>query len=142
MLRNDSKENNLGVITTALSRYKSLAEKFNLPEGFDRKILNVEASGGEKKKNEIIQMIMKDPTVAILDEPDSGLDIDSINTLADQLLEFSQSSDDKVIIVITHYEKLIHKLNPDTITIFKDQTATTYDDISVAYEILENGFNG
>ena len=142
MLRNDSKENNLGVITTALSRYKSLAEKFNLPEGFDRKILNVEASGGEKKKNEIIQMIMKDPTVAILDEPDSGLDIDSINTLADQLLEFSQSSEDKVIIVITHYEKLIDKLRPDTITIFKDQSATTYDDISVAYKILENGFNG
>ena len=95
-----------------------------------------------RKKNEIIQMIMKDPTVAILDEPDSGLDIDSINTLADKLLDFASSKDDKVLIVITHYEKLIDKLQPDTVTIFKNKTATTHHDLSVAYDILENGFNG
>jgi len=142
MLKNDNKDNSLSMITGALSEYKSLAKEFNLPEGFDRKVLNVQASGGEKKKNEIIQMIMKNPKVAILDEPDSGLDIDSINTLAKQIKLFSQSSNDKVIIVITHYEKLIDKLDPDTITVFKDKSAKTYDDISVAYDILQNGFYG
>jgi Fe-S cluster assembly ATP-binding protein len=142
MLRNDSKENNLGVITTALSRYKSLAEKFNLPEGFDRKILNVEASGGEKKKNELIQLDMLDPQTAILDEPDSGLDIDAIKILVEKLRAFVDKGD-KTLIIVSHYAELITKLNPDTVTILdKKGNAKQTEDIQVAYDILENGFNG
>lgn len=132
---------NMDSITETLQNFKTLSAKFRLPEGFHSKQLNVEASGGEKKKSEIIQMMLADPMVAILDEPDSGLDIDAINELVVQLNEFMQRDPEKVLIVVTHYDKLIEKLNPDTVTIFGKQHATTYDDISVAYEILEHGFS-
>jgi len=127
-------------IQKLLMEYKSHAEDFKLPAGFERKQLNVEASGGEKKKSEIIQMLISNPTVAILDEPDSGLDIDAINELTLKLKGFMQSDPNKVLIIITHYEKLIEKLSPDTVTILRKDGATTYEDITVAYDILENGF--
>jgi len=127
-------------ISNSLSTYRELLSKFNLPEGFERKSLNVEASGGEQKKNEIIQMLMLDPKVAILDEPDSGLDIDAINVLSEQLTNFANQQN-RTLIVITHYQQLIEKLSPVSITIFKNKRAKQFDDISVAYEILENGFS-
>ena len=61
-----------------MTRFKQLAEELGLPDDWDKKHLNVQASGGEKKKNELIQLEMLDPQIAILDEPDSGLDIDAI----------------------------------------------------------------
>ncbi len=125
-------------ISENLVDYKGYVKEFGLPEGFDKKSLNVEASGGEQKKNEIIQMLMLDPKVAILDEPDSGLDVDAINTLSKQLTNFV--TQDKTLILITHYRQLIEKLNPQTVTVFKNRSAKQYDDISVAYNILENGF--
>ncbi len=125
-------------ISENLVDYKGYVKEFGLPEGFDKKSLNVEASGGEQKKNEIIQMLMLDPKVAILDEPDSGLDVDAINTLSKQLTNFV--TQDKTLILITHYRQLIEKLNPQTVTGFKNRSAKQYDDISVAYNILENGF--
>ena len=106
-----------------------------MSDDWDKKTLNVEASGGEKKKNELIQLEMLDPKVAILDEPDSGLDIDSIKILTNNLKDF-------VAIIISHYSELITNLQPDTITrIFRDGSVQQYDDIQVAYDILENGFN-
>lgn len=126
-------------ISNSLSTYRELLSEFKLPEGFERKSLNVEASGGEQKKNEIIQMLMLDPKVAILDEPDSGLDVDAINVLSEQLTSFA-NRENKTLIVITHYQQLIEKLSPQSITIFKNKRAKQFDDISIAYEILENGF--
>ena len=84
---------------------------------------------------------MLDPQVAILDEPDSGLDIDSIKTLTNNLKEFVAKGD-KTLIIISHYADLITNLQPDTVTrIFKNGSVKQYDDIQVAYDILENGFN-
>lgn len=125
-------------IADNLAEYRDYIKKFNLPKDFDKKSLNVEASGGEQKKNEIIQMLMINPKVAILDEPDSGLDVDAINVLSEQLTDFV--TDEKTLILITHYHQLIEKLNPQSITVFKNKGAKQYDDISVAYDILENGF--
>ena len=67
-------------IKETLDRFKSLTSTLGLPEGWDKRNLNTDASGGEKKKNELIQMELLDPEVVILDEPDSGLDIDAIQT--------------------------------------------------------------
>lgn len=128
-------------IKDSLDKFKSLASDLGLSDDWDKKQLNVEASGGEKKKNELIQLEMLDPKVAILDEPDSGLDIDSIKTLTNNLKEFVAKGD-KTLIIISHYADLITNLQPDTVTrIFKDGSAKQYDDIQVAYDILENGFN-
>ena len=129
-------------IKDSLEKFKTLASDLGLSDDWDKKTLNVEASGGEKKKNELIQLEMLDPKVAILDEPDSGLDIDSIKTLTNNLKEFVAKGD-KTLIIISHYADLITNLQPDTVTrIFKNGSVKQYDDIQVAYDILDRGFSG
>jgi Fe-S cluster assembly ATP-binding protein len=126
----------------SLKRFKGLASELGLSDEWDKKQLNVQASGGEKKKNELIQLDMLDPQVAILDEPDSGLDIDAIKVLIQKLNDFSQK-EGKVLIIISHYAQLITGLNPDTVTVFnKEGYAKQYDNTDIAYDILENGFDG
>ncbi len=125
-----------------LAEYKDNAEALKLPKGWDKRNVNYDASGGEKKKNELIQLEMLDPKVAILDEPDSGLDIDAIKVLVEKLRAFVDKGD-KTLIIVSHYAELITKLSPDTVTILDKQgNAKQTEDIQVAYDILENGFNG
>ena len=125
-----------------LLAFRNNANDLGLGAEWDKKQLNVEASGGEKKKNELIQLEMLDPKVAILDEPDSGLDIDAIKVLVEKLRAFVDKGD-KTLIIVSHYAELITKLSPDTVTILDKQgNAKQTEDIQVAYDILENGFNG
>ena len=124
----------------SLKKFKVLASELGLSDEWDKKQLNVQASGGEKKKNELVQLELLDPQVAILDEPDSGLDIDAIKVLTSKLKDFAQR-EGKILIIISHYAELITNLSPDTVTVLNKQgNATQYDDIQVAYDILENGF--
>lgn len=127
-------------LSTSLKNFKQLASELGLSDEWDKKQLNVQASGGEKKKNELIQLEMLDPQTAILDEPDSGLDIDAIKVLTQKLKDFA-NREGKTLIIISHYAELITNLNPDTVTVFnKLGFAKQYDDINIAYDILENGF--
>ena len=126
-------------IATSLNAFRGLAKDFNLSHGWDKLDLNVHASGGEKKKNELIQMLMFDPSVAILDEPDSGLDIDSINLLIKTLKDFTKNNN-KCLIVISHYEKLLTSLQPTTVSVVANNTATQFTDTSVVKDICTNGF--
>jgi Fe-S cluster assembly ATP-binding protein len=121
-------------IMDKLNGFRGLAKELNLPEGWDKKELNVEASGGEKKKNELIQMKMLDPAVAILDEPDSGLDVDAINSLIEQLQDFN--SKDKTIIIVSHYEKLLKSFEPTTVTVVANGTTSQTTDASVVDKVL------
>ena len=130
--------NSTSKIMDKLNGFKGLAKDLNLPEGWDKKDLNVHASGGEKKKNELIQMIMMDSSVAILDEPDSGLDVDAINELITQLQSFVKQ--DKTVIIISHYEKLLKSFTPSTVTVVSDGTAKQSNDISIVDTILTQGF--
>ncbi len=125
-------------IMDKLNGFRGLANELNLPEGWDKKELNVQASGGEKKKNELIQMKMLDPTVAILDEPDSGLDVDAINTLIEQLQDFN--SEDKTIIIVSHYEKLLKSFEPTTVTVVANGTTKQTTDASIVNKVLAFGF--
>jgi len=134
-----NKNNN---IKENLSNFRQSATDLGLGSEWDKKQLNLEASGGEKKKNELIQLEMLDPKLAILDEPDSGLDIDAIKILVEKLRAFVDKGD-KTLIIVSHYAELITKLNPDTLTILDKQgNAKQTEDIQIAYDILENGFNG
>ena len=122
--------------------FLDLLKEYNLPDAWDKRHLNVQASGGEKKKNELIQLELLKPSVAILDEPDSGLDVDAINTLVKRLTNYIESDDNRCLIIISHYQQLIEKLNPQTVTIFRrDGSATQTDDISITQTILESGFD-
>ncbi len=125
-------------ITESLGKFRELSSNFNLPDKWDKKQLNVEASGGEKKKNELIQMELLDPKVVILDEPDSGLDIDAIQTLIDFLNEFSQRPD-KTVIIISHYAQLIKSLNVQSVSII-GKNKVKQGDVELAYDVLDNGF--
>ena len=123
-----------------LKAFKEISADLGLSENWDKKQLNVEASGGEKKKNELIQLELLDPQTAILDEPDSGLDVDAIKLLVNKLNNFVQQ-ENKTLIIISHYSDLITKLNPQSVTIIGRSKVTQTDDVSVAYDVLENGFS-
>ena len=123
-----------------LKAFKEISQDLGLSENWDKKQLNVEASGGEKKKNELIQLELLDPQTAILDEPDSGLDVDAIKLLVNKLNNFVQQ-ENKTLIIISHYSDLITKLNPQSVTIIGRNKVTQTDDVGVAYDVLENGFS-
>jgi len=132
----DSKQGSPG-ITETLAKFKDLTDEFNLPNEWDKKHLNVQASGGEKKKNELIQMLMLNSECAILDEPDSGLDVDALQILTNVIQDFA--SNNKIVIIISHYESLIKNLNIDSVTVLgKDKTIR--GDVDLAYQVLEEGF--
>ena len=95
-------------------------EKMNfvkMPPEFAKREVNVGFSGGEKKRNEIFQMAMLDPVLSILDETDSGLDVDALKTVADGVNALR--TPEKSAIIITHYEKLLEYVRPDVVHVLK-----------------------
>lgn len=124
-------------IVTKLKQFKELSSELSLPEQWDRKSINTDASGGEKKKNELIQMNMLDVSVAMLDEPDSGLDVDGIDNLIQSLNDWK--SPDRTLVVVTHYEKLIYGLQPDVINVLKPSGVVT-GGLELAHTIFKSGF--
>jgi len=122
-----------------LFKFRELAQDFGLDSEWDKRHLNVDSSGGERKKNELIQMLMINPKCAILDEPDSGLDVDGIKLLTQQLNEYAQDTS-KTLIIITHYQQLIEDLNVNSVSIMKDQKIKQYEGKDIAFKIFEEGF--
>jgi Fe-S cluster assembly ATP-binding protein len=102
--------------------------------------VNVGFSGGEKKRNEILQMAMLKPTVSILDETDSGLDVDALKTVSDGVN--SQRSDSNAIIVITHYQRLLDYIVPDFVHILSDGVIIKSGGPELALEVEKNGYVG
>ena len=107
---NNSKKQKISV----LDFHKLLKEKLKLlkiPENFSERYLNQGFSGGEKKKSEILQLSILNPKIAILDETDSGLDIDALKIISKGLNKLMDK--EKIIIVITHYKRILEYLKPD-----------------------------
>jgi Fe-S cluster assembly ATP-binding protein len=100
--------------------------------------LNQGFSGGEKKKLEITQMLLLQPKIAILDEPDSGLDVDSIKKMA---YSISKQSKNTGFLIITHYDKLLKFLKPDFVHVIMNGKITT-GGLELAKKIQEKGFKG
>ena len=96
-----------------LKLIKEKASKLNIDEKFLSRQLNVGFSGGEKKKNEILQMKLLEPKLAILDETDSGLDIDALRIVADGVN--SHKNKNNAFLIITHYQRLLDYIKPDFI---------------------------
>lgn len=92
---------------------KKYTKKLNLEESFLLRNLNEGFSGGEKKRNEILQMQLLKPTLAILDEIDSGVDIDALKVIAGNILDIKKENKSLSILIITHYPKLLEYLKPD-----------------------------
>ncbi len=121
---------------------KVIREKSELLE-IDRKFLsrslNEGFSGGEKKRNEIFQMAMLEPKLAILDETDSGLDIDALRIVANGVNKLK--SDKNAIVVITHYQRLLDYIVPDFVHVLYNGKIVKSGDASLAHELEEKGYD-
>lgn len=121
---------------------KKIREKSELLE-IDRKFLsrslNEGFSGGEKKRNEIFQLAMLEPKLAILDETDSGLDIDALRIVANGVNKLK--SKDNAVIIITHYQRLLDHIIPDYVHVLHDGKIVKTGDASLALELEEKGYD-
>ncbi len=95
-------------------------------------------SGGEKKRNEIFQMAVLEPSLAILDETDSGLDIDALRLVADGINRLR--SEDRSMIVVTHYQRLLNHIVPDAVHVLADGKIVTSGDSRLALKLEEEGY--
>jgi Fe-S cluster assembly ATP-binding protein len=94
-----------------MERTREFAKILNMPDNLISRSVNSGFSGGEKKKNEIFQMLMLNPKLALLDETDSGLDIDALKIVADGVNYFRKK--DNAVILVTHYQRLLNYIVPD-----------------------------
>lgn len=109
-----------------------------LDKAFLDRYLNVGFSGGEKKKSEILQMAFLKPKLAILDEIDSGLDVDALKTVAEAIMRFK--TEDMAIILITHYERLLEYIKPDVVHVYVDGRVIISDGAELARKVEEKGY--
>ena len=112
--------------------------ELNMKEEYTSREFNVGFSGGEKKKNEILQMLLLEPKLAILDETDSGLDVDAIKTVTKGINLYK--NDDNAVLIITHSTKILQGLNVDKVHILVDGKIVETGDSSLATKIEENGY--
>ena len=116
------------------------SKKLNIDKSFLSRFLNEGFSGGEKKKAEILQMLILNPKLAILDETDSGLDIDSLKIVAQGINNFMDK--DKTILIITHYQKILDYVKPDKILIMKNGAIVKEGGKELIEELEKNGYEG
>ena len=119
---------------------KAEAKKLGISDEMLKRAVNVGFSGGEKKRYEILQMALLKPTMAILDETDSGLDVDALKIVSEgvNLLRHPQRS----MLVITHYQRLLSHIIPDKVHILSNGVIVKSGDKTLALEVEENGYSG
>ena len=109
-----------------------------ITEKLQNRFVNVGYSGGEKKKNEIFQMAMLEPSLAILDETDSGLDIDALRIVAHGVNQLHRA--DNAFVVITHYQRLLDYIVPDFVHVMYDGRIVKTGGKNLALELEEKGY--
>ena len=122
-----------------LQLFKEKCELLNIDKEYLSRSLNEGFSGGEKKRNEIFQMAMMEPKLSILDETDSGLDIDALKIVANGVNSLKSSSNS--IILITHYQRLLNYIVPDFVHILKDGEIVMSGDKSLAQKLEKEGYS-
>ena len=121
-----------------LELVKEKAKELGIDEKILSRQLNVGFSGGEKKKNEILQMKILDPNLIILDETDSGLDIDALKIISDGVN--SSRSEKKSFLVITHYQRLLEYIKPDHVHVLSDGKIIKSGTSELALELEKKGY--
>lgn len=115
-------------------------KRLGMDSSFVDRYLNEGFSGGEKKRNEIMQMALLEPEFAVLDETDSGLDIDALRIVAKGIREVRADRPDLGILLITHYQRLLDELQPDFVHIMIDGRIVKSGGMEVAAELEKNGY--
>ena len=121
-----------------MKKIKSKISEVDFDESFINRPVNEGFSGGEKKRNEILQLLMMEPSVAILDETDSGLDIDALKTVAQGINTYRNSK--RSIILITHYQRILDYLDPDKIHILIDGTIVKNGGLELVDMLEKKGY--
>ena len=121
-----------------LKLIKEKSKILGIPEDRLKRQLNVGFSGGEKKRNEALQLLMLDPSLAILDETDSGLDVDAFKIVADSIN--SRRNKDSSMLIITHYQRLLERIEPDFVHVFINGSIIESGGPELASEIESNGY--
>ena len=111
----------------------------NMDEKYLSRAVNDGFSGGEKKRNEILQMLTLEPALSILDETDSGLDIDALKIVAEGVNNFRNS--ERSFLAITHYQRLLEYMKPDCIHVLIDGKIVKSGDMTLAHELEEKGYS-
>jgi len=120
---------------------QSLSARKGIDSSFVDRYLNEGFSGGEKKRNEIMQMAILEPELAILDETDSGLDIDALRIVAQGIREVRQDRPELGIVLITHYQRLLDEVKPDFVHILIDGRIVKSGGMELAAELEKNGYD-
>jgi Fe-S cluster assembly ATP-binding protein len=122
-----------------LQKIREKSELLEIDRKFLSRSLNEGFSGGEKKRNEIFQMAMLEPKLAILDETDSGLDIDALRIVANGVNKLK--NENNAVLIITHYQRLLDYIKPDFVHVLFDGKIVKSGDASLALELEEKGYD-
>lgn len=114
-------------------------KRLDLDDSFLNRGVNEGFSGGEKKRNEILQMLVFEPTLALLDETDSGLDIDAMKIVADGVN--GMRSPERSFVLVTHYQRLLDYIEPDVVHVLMNGRIVRSDDASLAKTLEERGYD-
>jgi Fe-S cluster assembly ATP-binding protein len=118
-----------------------LCQELDLPSSFIHRDINVGMSGGERKKNELLHLWMLEPSFIMLDEIDSGLDVDALKIVAKSINKYYQEYHPSILI-ITHHDQILKYLKPDYVHIMENGTIVKTGNAILAEDIEKNGFNG
>ncbi|MEE2750480.1 MAG: Fe-S cluster assembly ATPase SufC [Myxococcota bacterium] len=121
-----------------LSLINDKMELLEMDASFKQRMVNVGFSGGEKKRNEVLQLVMLDPKLALLDETDSGLDIDALQVVAKGVNSMRDAN--RSVVVVTHYQRLLDYIVPDVVHVLKDGRIVKTGDKTLALELEERGY--
>lgn len=122
-----------------LKLLRAKAKMLGIDESFLKRSLNEGFSGGEKKRNEMLQMALLEPKLAVLDETDSGLDIDALKIVADAVNQLR--SPDRSFIIVTHYQRLLNYIVPDYVHVLFEGRIVKSGDKNLALELEEKGYD-
>ena len=121
-----------------IKRARAAAEQLHLSADFLKRGVNEGFSGGEKKRNEILQMLLLEPRLAVLDETDSGLDIDALQVVAEGINAFR--AEDNAIVLVTHYQRLLNYVVPDHVHVLIDGRIARSGDRTLAHTLEDEGY--
>ncbi len=131
---------NVGLYDFIMGCEKAIDE-LKMDKGLVHRSLNVGFSGGEKKKNEVLQIKLLKPKFIILDEVDSGLDVDSLKIVAENIKMYKEENPEVSILIITHLSKILEYIKPDYVHVVVNGQIVDTGDYSMALEIEKKGYN-
>ncbi len=132
-------EKNVGLYDFIVNCEKA-TEELKMDKNLIHRSLNVGFSGGEKKKNEVLQIKLLKPKFIILDEIDSGLDVDSLKIVAKNIVKYKEENKDIAILIITHLTKILEYIKPDYVHVLGDGHILKTGDYSLALDIEKDGY--